>query len=258
MRIDLNADAGESFGAYIIGDDANLMPVITSVNLACGFHAGDPIVMRTSVKLAMQHGLGIGAHVGYPDRVGFGRRVIHASPNEVYADTLYQIGALRAFIRAASGDERGGRMQHVKPHGALYNHMANHEPTARAVARAVHDFSETLPVVVLAGSACVEWVKSEGAPVIEELFADRGYAPDGTLLPRSSPGALLTDPDLVAARVVKMVLEGKVPTQGGEITVHGQTVCFHGDTPGAANIARAARRALEAAGVEIKAMRAKD
>jgi 5-oxoprolinase (ATP-hydrolysing) subunit A len=258
MRIDLNADAGESFGAYIIGDDANLMPVITSVNLACGFHAGDPIVMRTSVKLAMQHGLGIGAHVGYPDRVGFGRRVIHASPNEVYADTLYQIGALRAFIRVASGDERGGRMQHVKPHGALYNHMANHEPTARAVARAVHDFSETLPVVVLAGSPCVEWVKSEGAPVIEELFADRGYAPDGTLLPRSSPGALLTDPEVVAARVVKMVLEGKIETSSGEITVHGQTVCFHGDTPGAASIARAARRALEAAGVEIKAMRAKD
>ncbi len=258
MRIDLNADAGESFGAYTIGDDANLMPVISSVNLACGFHAGDPIVMRSSVKLAMQHGLGIGAHVGYPDRVGFGRRVIHASPDEVYADTLYQIGALRAFIRAASGDERGGRMQHVKPHGALYNHMANHEPTARAVARAVHDFSETLPVVVLAGSACVEWVKSEGAPVIEELFADRGYAPDGTLVPRSSPGSLLTDPAVVAARVVKMVLEGKVETSSGEITVRGQTVCFHGDTPGAASIARAARQALEAAGVEIKAMRAKD
>ena len=257
MRIDLNADAGESFGAYTIGDDAALMPVLTSVNLACGFHAGDPMVMRASVKLAMQHGLGIGAHVGYPDRVGFGRRVINATPDEVYTDTLYQIGALRAFIRVASGDERGGRMQHVKPHGELYNHMVKHEPTARAIARAVHDFSATLPVVVLAGSGCIEWFTSEGAPVIEELFADRGYALDGTLLPRSQPGALITDPDAVAARVLRMVLEGKVMTSAGEIEVHGQTICFHGDTPGAPNIARTTRRALESAGVEIKAMSAK-
>ena len=247
--MDLNADAGESFGAYTIGDDDALMGVVTSVNLACGFHAGDPVVMRRAVRQALERGVAVGAHVGYPDRVGFGRRVIEASPDEVYADTLYQIGALRAFLRAARG-----RMAHVKPHGALYNRMARHEPTARAVARAVADFSESLPLVVLAGSGAVAWARDEGVPVVEQVFADRGYAPAGSLLPRSSPGALVTDPEAVAARAVRMAVEGRVATAGGDLEVRGGTMCFHGDTPGAAAIARAARAALEAAGVEVRAL----
>lgn len=246
--IDLNADAGEGFGAWQRGDDAGLFGLVTSVNLACGFHAGDPGAMRRAVRLARERGAAVGAHVGYPDLVGFGRRELGASPQEAHDDTVYQVGALEGFLRL-----EGLVLHHVKPHGALYNRLAHDEPLARAVARAVRAVAPGVALVVLAGSPAAAWARDEGVPVVEELFADRGYGADGRLLPRSAPGAVLSDPSLVAQRVVRMVVEGKVEAAGEELAVSGRTVCFHGDTPGAAELVRAARSALLLAGVEARA-----
>lgn len=247
-EIDLNADAGEGFGAWSRGEDASLFGLVTSVNLACGFHAGDPGTMRRAASLARERGVAVGAHVGYPDLVGFGRRELGASPEEVHDDTVYQVGALAGFLRL-----EGLALHHVKPHGALYNRLALDEPLARAVARAVAAVAPDAPLVVLAGSPAAAWARDEGVRVVEELFADRGYGRDGRLLSRSEPGALVLDPAVVAERVVRMVVEGTLETAGGQIAVAGATVCFHGDTPGAADLVRAARWALEAAGVRVRA-----
>jgi 5-oxoprolinase (ATP-hydrolysing) subunit A len=248
MRIDLNADLGESFGAYQIGEDAALLQIISSANVACGVHAGDALTIWRTLKACQAHGVRVGAHVGHRDRYGFGRREISIGAEEAYAETLYQIGSLRAMLRVL-----GEPLHHVKPHGALYNQMVREETLCRAVARATKDFSHTLRLVVLAGSAAAAWARDEGCVVVEEAFMDRGYADDGTLLPRGTPGAVLHDPERVAARALRMVRDGVVETQNAVRNIEPQTLCVHSDTPGAASLARGARAALEGAGVTVQA-----
>ncbi len=251
--IDLNADVGESFGAYRIGDDEALLNVVSSANVACGVHAGDALTAWRTLQICVQRGVAVGAHVGHRDLYGFGRRELAISSEEAYAETLYQIGSLRAMLRVLDAP-----LHHVKPHGALYNQMAADEALCRAVARGVRDFSQTLRLVVLAGSRAAIWARDEGCAVIEEAFLDRGYAADGSLLPRSKDGAhhgaVLSDPAEIAARALGFVRDGAVTAATGErLVMHAQTLCVHGDTPGAAALARAARDSLEAAGVTVKA-----
>ena len=249
MQIDLNADVGESFGAYRLGEDEALIAVISSANVACGVHAGDALTAWRTLQLCVAKGVAVGAHVGHRDLYGFGRRELPITAEEAYAETLYQIGSLRAGLRVLDAP-----LHHVKPHGALYNQMTKDEGLCRAVARGVRDFSHTLKLVVLAGSSATVWARDEGCAVIEEAFLDRGYAADGSLLPRSSDGAVLSDPAEIAARALGFVREGAVTAATGErISLHAQTLCVHGDTSGAAALARAARDALEAAGVTVKA-----
>ncbi len=245
--IDLNADLGEGFGAYRLGDDAALLGLVTSASIACGFHAGDPITMRETVDAAGRTGAVVGAHPGYPDRSGFGRRDLGASPAEVTADVLYQIGALQAIARAA-----GSRVRYVKPHGALYNRAARDAPTARAIAEAVRLADPSLVLLGLAGSAMIEAGRAAGIETAAEAFADRAYGPDGSLAPRSAAGAVLTDPDVVAARAVRLVTESTVEMLGGGVLrLHADSLCVHGDTPGALALVRAVRAALNAAGVSL-------
>lgn len=247
MRIDLNADAGESFGPWPMGRDAELFEVVTSVNLACGFHAGDPVTMRRSVALAKAKGVAVGAHPSFPDLVGFGRREMALSPEELYADTLYQLGALAAFVKA-----EGLALHHVKAHGALYLRMARDGASAKAVAQAVRDFDVALPLVVLGGTVMAQAARDVGVPVVLEAFPDRGYLASGQLAPRSMPGALVREPDIAARRAVTMVLEHRVEAlDGSSVTIDAQTLCIHGDNPEAPEIARAVRRALEAEGVTV-------
>lgn len=248
--MDLNADLGESFGAWTMGDDAALMPVVTSANIACGFHAGDPGVMRRTVALAVQHGVAVGAHPGFPDLVGFGRRPLHAAPAEVEDLVLYQIGALAGIAAAA-----GTRVRHVKPHGALYLMACRDRALADAVARATAAFDPGLVLVALPGSALLEAGRALGLRTAAEGFADRAYEPDGSLVPRHRPGAVIHDRDLVVARAVRMATTREVVAADGSVVpVAIDTLCVHGDTPGAAALARAIRVALEAAGVEIGRM----
>lgn len=247
MFIDLNCDLGESFGRYTLGEDAALMPVISSANIACGLHAGDPTVMAQTVALAVEAGVAIGAHPGYPDLQGFGRRILELTLAELEAFTLYQIGALAAFTRA-----HGVPLVHVKPHGALYNVVARDTARAAAFVRAVAAFDRQLIVVTLPASALAQAAQQAGLRVAREGFADRAYRPDGTLVPRSEPGAVIHDPARVAARAVQMVTHGTVEASNGEtIRLPIETLCLHGDTPGAARLALALRTALEAAGVTI-------
>jgi 5-oxoprolinase (ATP-hydrolysing) subunit A len=248
MQIDLNADLGESFGAYRIGEDDDLLQTISSANVACGVHAGDALTIWRTLKACQAYGVKVGAHVGHRDLYGFGRREIRISAEEAYAETLYQIGSLRAMLRVLNEP-----LHHVKPHGALYNQIVREESLCRAVAQATRDFSHTLRLVLLAGSAAVGWARDEGCVVVEEAFMDRGYADDGTLLPRGTAGAVLHDAELVAARAVRMVREGVVKTESGTHKLEAQTLCVHSDTPGAAGLARAARDALEGAGVTVQA-----
>jgi 5-oxoprolinase (ATP-hydrolysing) subunit A len=248
QRIDLNADVGESFGAYRIGDDEALLNVVSSANVACGVHAGDALTAWRTLQMCVQRGVAVGAHIGHRDRYGFGRRELQISPEEAYAETLYQIGSLRAGLRVLNAP-----LHHVKPHGALYNQMAKDEALCRAVARGVRDFSHTLRLVVLAGSSAVVWAQLEGCAVIEEGFLDRGYAPNGSLLPRSHHRAVLGDPAAVAARALEFVRGEVMAVSGASLKLEPQTLCVHGDTPGAAGLARAARAALEAAGVNLEA-----
>lgn len=247
--MDLNADLGEGFGVWRLGDDEALLDIVTSANVACGFHGGDPLTMRRVCALAAARGVAIGAQVGYRDLAGFGRRHIDMDPEELAADVLYQLGALEACARAA-----GSRVRYVKPHGALYNAAADDPGQARAVAGAVAAFDAALPLLGLPGSALAGAADAHGTAFVAEVFADRGYLPTGRLVPRSRPGAVLTDPAAVAARAVAVVLEGRVEAiDGSSIAVAAASVCVHGDTPGSVGLARAVREALAGAGVTVQA-----
>ena len=246
--IDLNSDLGEGFGAYTLGHDAEIMQVVSSANVACGFHAGDPRTMRASVRLAGEHGVGVGAHPGFPDRVGFGRRVLHADADEITTDVLYQIGALAAFCRA-----EGLALQHVKPHGALYNVAARDSGVAEAVVSAVAAFGAALYLFAPPHSALAEAAERRCVPVAREIFADRAYERDGSLTPRTLPGAGITETQQVIARTIRMVREGTVVARTGEeIAMSGQTICVHGDTADAATLLRHLRTALEREGIRVQ------
>jgi UPF0271 protein len=252
MRVDLNGDVGESFGAYSLGHDPALVPHLTSVNIACGFHAGDPDVMRRTVALARRHSVAIGAHPSFPDLQGFGRRVMQLRADEVENLVLYQLGAL-AGVAAAEG----AAVRHVKPHGALYNAAATDSMLADAIAGAVAKFDPSLILVGLSGSELIRAGRRAGLRTASEVFADRGYRADGALVPRGEPGAVFEDATAVAARAVAMVREGGVRTSDGQrVSLTAETVCIHGDTPGAPQIAEAVRAALETAGVRVMALSA--
>jgi UPF0271 protein len=247
--VDLNCDIGESFGAWTLGADAAILSQVSSANIACGFHAGDPATMRRTVALALDHGVALGAHPGLPDLAGFGRRVIEISPEEAYEMVVYQVGALAAFAAA-----RGARLAHVKPHGALYNMAAARAALADAIARAVRDLDRELSLFGLAGSELVAAARANDVPAIEEVFADRRYLGDGTLVPRSTPGAVIGDTDDAVRQAIGMVRDGVVTAiDGTRVRVRADTICIHGDTPGAAEHARALREALGAAGITIAA-----
>ncbi len=249
MRIDLNADLGESFGPWVLGDDEAMLAVVTSANVACGFHAGDPTTLRRTVALAADHGVSIGAQVSYRDLVGFGRRFLDVAPADLTADVLYQLGALDGLCRAA-----GTRVRYLKPHGALYNAVVHHETQAAAVVGAVLAYDPTLPVLGLPGSAFLRLAAHAGLTTVTEFFADRGYRGDGTLVPRTEPGALLHDPAMIAQRTVRMVAEGSIDAvDASPVAVTARSICVHGDTPGAVAVARTVRDALEAAGVSLEA-----
>jgi UPF0271 protein len=246
--VDLNSDLGEGFGAWTLGDDDALLEVVSSANVACGFHAGDPDILRRVCAVAASRGVAVGAQVGYHDLRGFGRRSIDVEPASLVNDVLYQIGALDAFARVA-----GTRVRYVKPHGALYNRAVHDEQQARAVVEAVVLYDRTLPLLGLPGSALLRLAAEAGLTPVEEAFADRGYTPRATLVPRNQPGALLHDPAAVADRVVRMITAGQVTAVGGEdVAVSARSVCVHGDSPGAVAMAVAVRRALLDAGVEIR------
>jgi UPF0271 protein len=247
LRVDLNADVGESFGPYTLGNDAELLPYVSSANIACGFHAGDPGIMRRTLQLCHQHGVAVGAHPGLPDVAGFGRREMQLSPQEVYDLVVYQLGALQAFATA-----EGVRVQHVKPHGALYNMAAADAPLARAVAAAVYRVDRQLVLFGSTGSELITAGEEIGLAVANEVFADRTYQATGALTPRSMPDAMIADARVAAERVLRMVRSGRVVSQQGtELTVRADTVCLHGDAPQAVLFAETLRRTLLAAGVEI-------
>jgi UPF0271 protein len=245
--MDLNSDLGESFGRWTLGDDAAMLDVVTSANVACGFHAGDPTTLRRTCALAAQAGVVVGAQVGYRDLAGFGRRFIDMEPGQLADDVLYQIGALEALCRAA-----GTAVRYVKPHGALYNAIVHHEEQAAAVVAAVRDYDPGMPVLGLPGSAFLRAAQAAGLPTVREFFVDRGYTPDATLVPRSRDGALLHDPDDVTERVLRWVRDGVVAAVDGRpVRVEAESLCVHGDSPGAVAMARAVRAGLERAGVPL-------
>ncbi len=249
MQIDLNADAGESFGAWTMGDDEALFALLSSVNVACGFHAGDPLTMLASLERARRHGVGVGAHPGYPDRVGFGRRIMDATPEQVHADVLYQISALAGMASAT-----GVTLRHVKAHGALSTRAWTHAETAAAVAQATRDFDPTLPLLVLPATHLETQARKLGVPVVLEAYPERAYLQDGRLAPRSMPGSSIHDPTEAARRAVLMVTEGRIEAlDGGYFEFEVDTLCIHGDNPQAVPIARAVRAALDAEGIEVRA-----
>jgi len=247
VAIDLNCDLGESFGVWTLGDDEAMLDLVTSANVACGFHAGDPSVLRATCRRAADRGVAIGAQVSYPDLHGFGRRRLDMALDELRDAVLYQLGALDAFAQVA-----GTEVAYVKPHGALY-HAAAHEPaTARAVVEAAAEYDPSLAVLGLPGSELLAAAAAAELETIPEAFADRAYLPTGGLVSRRERGAVLTDPDEVATRVVRMALDGEVDAHDGSvIAVRARSICLHGDTPGAVELARAVRSALDAAGVGV-------
>ena len=245
--IDLNSDLGEGFGQWTLGDDDALLDVVTSANVACGFHASDATIMRRVCDRAVERDVAIGAQVGYRDLPGFGRRFIDVEPNALTQDVIYQVGALEAFARVA-----GSRVRYVKPHGALYNATVHHEEQAAAVVAAVADYDRTLPVLGLPGSQWLRLAAEAGLTTVHEAFADRAYTPEGTLVSRRLPGAVLHDPDEIAARCVAMATGGTVTdVDGGELALAPGSICVHGDTSGAVEIARTVRAALTDAGAEL-------
>jgi UPF0271 protein len=248
LRIDINSDMGESFGAYSIGHDRGLMQSITSANVAAGFHAGDPSVLRETIKLARQHGVAVGAHPGFPDLVGFGRRELNVTPREAEDMVLYQVAAV-AGVAAAEGVS----VQHVKPHGALFNMAVRNAELSAAIARAVAAFDRSLILFGLPGSEILAAGRSAGLRVAAEVFADRAYEPDGSLASRRKPGSVIHDPDAVVARAVRMVQDRTVvATDGSVVTLEADTICVHGDTPGSDELAARIRAGLERAGITVK------
>ncbi|WP_246785323.1 LamB/YcsF family protein [Austwickia chelonae] len=241
---------GESFSRWDLGDDAELAPVLSSVNIACGFHAGDPLVMTRTVRLAVEHGLAVGAHVSYRDLAGFGRRFVDVDPAELAAEVRYQIGALQAVAAT-----EGATVTYCKPHGALYNTIGHHPGQARAVVEALCGLADTgsvLTLLGLPGSLASELAERAGLPTAVEAFCDRAYTPEGTLVPRKDPGAVLHDPVVVAARTVRLVTDGVVDAiDGTPVPLRPDSLCVHGDSPGAVDMARAVRAALDNAGVQV-------
>lgn len=247
QRIDLNSDVGESFGRWVLGDDEGVLEVVSSANVACGFHAGDASTVATTCASAVKHRVVVGAQVSYRDLAGFGRRFIDMDPGELADDVVYQIGALEGLARVA-----GTRVAYVKPHGALYHAVVTHEAQARAVVDAVAAYDPGLPVLGLPGSALLAAADRRGLRTVCEAFADRGYTPEATLAPRSEEGAVLDDPESVARRVLRMVTEGTVEaTDGSQVRVEAESICLHGDSPGAVAMARAVAAELAGAGVEV-------
>ena len=247
--LDLNCDLGESFGAYTIGCDEQVIPYITSANIACGYHAGDPTVMHRSVELCCRYGVQVGAHPGLPDLAGFGRRRMQITPAEAADCVAYQIGALRAFC-----DEVGVPLHHVKPHGALYNMAAKDRPLADALCRAVQKAAPGAILLALSGSEMEAAARAIGLPVACEVFADRGYRPDGTLVPRGTLGAMIEDETQAIARVVRMAREGKVTAcDGSQVELRADSVCVHGDGPKALAFVEKLREALPADGITLRA-----
>jgi UPF0271 protein len=245
--IDLNSDVGESFGRWTLGDDAAMFSSVSSANVACGFHAGDPTVIRQTCRDAAAAGVTIGAHVGYRDLAGFGRRFLDVSPTELADDVVYQIGALQALAAA-----EGARVRYVKPHGGLYNAIVSHTAQARAVVDAVASVDPGLPIMGLPGSEVLRLAEEAGIRTVTEAFADRAYNPDGTLVSRSQPGAVLHDPADVAEHVLRMATEQSVRTiDGSLLKIRAESICVHGDSPGAVAMAAAVKCALAGAGISI-------
>jgi UPF0271 protein len=250
MRIDLNADVGESFGVYSIGADDALMPAITSASVAAGFHAGDPSTLRRTIQRARAHGVAVGVHPGFPDLVGFGRRELSVSLQDAEDLALYQIAAVAGIASA-----EGVRLQHVKPHGSLYNMAARDEDLASAIARAVRAFDPSLILFGPPGSRLLEAGRAAGLRVASEGFADRAYEPDGTLVARASAGSLIADPAVVVSRVIAMIRDRHVVAiDGSVVPLQVDTICLHGDTPGVATLAVRLREGLFAAGIEVRAL----
>ena len=246
MRVDLNSDLGEGFGVWRLGDDEALLSVVTSANVACGFHAGDPLIMSRVVRAAADRGVAVGAQVSYADLRGFGRRALEVGSEELTSDVLYQMGALEALTRA-----HGTVISYVKPHGALYHRITTDPVQAAAVVTALTVYG--LPLLTLPDSMAGAFAAAAGLPVFREAFADRAYTSSGALVPRDHPGALITDEEAVVARTLQLVLEGTVVAETGEtVRVRADSICLHGDTPGAGGLARAVRAGLVAAGVELR------
>lgn len=246
--MDLNSDVGESFGAWPMGDDAAMFAHVTSANIACGFHAGDPSGIARTARAAVAAGVTIGAHVGYRDLAGFGRRFIDCTETELADDVAYQIGALQALAR-----REGGEVRYVKPHGALYNAIVHHEAQARAVVDAVRSVDSSLALLLLPGSVAGRFARERGLRVVGEAFADRAYTPAGELVSRGQAGAVLTDAEAVSRRMVRFAADGVIDAiDGTPLRIDAESICLHGDTPGAVTMASAVRRALDEAGAEIR------
>ncbi|TDQ11367.1 LamB/YcsF family protein [Pedobacter metabolipauper] len=246
---DLNCDMGEGFGAYDMGNDEAIMPFVSSVNIACGFHAGDPSVMKRTVRLALKHGLAIGAHPGLPDLQGFGRRELAISPEEAYDLVVYQTGALNAFVQT-----EGGRLKHVKPHGALYNMAAKNKELSDAIAEAVYNIDPNLVLYGLSGSELIRSGINAGLNVANEVFADRTYQQDGSLTPRRSANALITDHHTAISQVIRMIKDGNVQSeQGVPVFIQADTICIHGDGKFAVEFAQQIYAAFQQEGIQIKA-----
>ena len=249
MKIDLNCDTGESFGTYRLGEDELVMPMVTSVNIACGFHASDPSNIWKSIKLAKKYNVAVGAHPSFPDLVGFGRRVMNLSPDEIKADMIYQIGAMKGFCQA-----EGIVLQHVKAHGALYNVAEKDVSAATAIAEAIKAVDEKLVMVCMTNSAMVEAAKAVGIRYVEEFFADRAYTKEGNLVSRKLDGAVIHDENMIADRVMKMIKDKSVTSiEGNDIKLDAQTICVHGDTAGAVAIIKKISDRLKAEGVQTEA-----
>ncbi|QIM17646.1 LamB/YcsF family protein [Leucobacter coleopterorum] len=250
MRIDLNSDLGEHFGSWSMGDDESMLEIVTSANVACGFHAGDPRSILSTLRAAAARGVAVGAHIAYPDLVGFGRRPMSLAPAELEADIIYQIGALQALARVA-----GTEVRYVKPHGALYNSIAFNEAEADTVIRAIRSVDPELALVCLAASPLVEQSEAAGTRTIPEAFADRAYEPNGALVSRREPDAVLHDPVSVAERMLRLVQTGAITARdGSEVAVRAESICVHGDSPAAVDLARAVRASLLGAGIELSSV----
>lgn len=252
MHIDLNSDLGESFGQWSMGEDEQMLQVVSSANIACGFHAGDPLVLHTTCALAVRNQVSIGAHVSYRDLAGFGRNFIDVAPDQLHAEVLYQLSAIDGVARTV-----GGEVSYVKPHGALYNTIVHHEQQAEAVVRAIRDFSEgagrQLALLGLPGSRALSLARELGLRGVAEAFCDRAYTPEGTLVSRREPGAVLHDAGEIAERMVGLVRTGRLAAiDGSEIELSAESLCVHGDSPGAVAIAKQVKAALGEAGIEIR------